>query len=210
MDVMLHGYRYSVYSWIARLALAAKGVEHGWTEVDPFSGEAQDGCLNPHPFNRVPSLTHGDFALYETSAITRYVDEAFDGPPLQPDDAERRARVAQVISIVDAYVYRPLVRGVFAHGVFVKRIGGEADADRYREGLAEAPRVLDALEALAGEALMADGDPTLADIHLAPMISYFAEDEEGRALLRARGRLDAWFARASAHSAFRETRPALP
>ena len=28
MNVELHGYQYSVYSWIARLALAEKGVEY--------------------------------------------------------------------------------------------------------------------------------------------------------------------------------------
>ena len=37
-----------------------------------------------HPFDRVPIFQHGDFTLYETSAIATYVDEAFEGPALSP------------------------------------------------------------------------------------------------------------------------------
>src|SRR5262245_36287898 len=37
MAVELHGYQYSVYSWIARLALHEKGVAYSWVEIDPFA-----------------------------------------------------------------------------------------------------------------------------------------------------------------------------
>jgi hypothetical protein len=36
MAVELYGYQFSVYSWIARLALEEKGVDYHWIEVDPF------------------------------------------------------------------------------------------------------------------------------------------------------------------------------
>ena len=81
MAVELIGYRYSVYLRIARLVLAEKGVAFTQVEVNPFAG-APDWYLALHPFGRVPTLRHGDFVLYETSAISRYVDAAFDGPAL--------------------------------------------------------------------------------------------------------------------------------
>ena len=31
----------------------------------------------------MPTLVHDNFQIYETGAITRYVDEAFPGPSLQ-------------------------------------------------------------------------------------------------------------------------------
>jgi glutathione S-transferase len=37
MSVELYGYQYSVYSWIARLAIHEKGVEYNWVEINPFS-----------------------------------------------------------------------------------------------------------------------------------------------------------------------------
>lgn len=212
---LLHGHRFSVYAWIARFAFAAKGVAHDWREVDPFATDILADHLGLHPFGRVPALTHGDFALYETGAITCYVDEAFDGPPLQPAAARARARVAQVISIVDSYAYSVLVRQVFSDGAFARRTGETGDARAYREGLAAAPRILGALEALASDGAFRLGDGlTLADIHLAPMIAYFADPESPdgapAALLAKHERLSQWWGRTGAHPAFVASAPDLP
>jgi glutathione S-transferase len=46
-----------------------------------------------HRFGKIPAFEHAGFRLYETGAITRYVDEAFPGPRLQPDDPRDRARM---------------------------------------------------------------------------------------------------------------------
>ena len=87
MALILHGYRYSVYVRIARLALVEKGVAYDQVEINPFAAEIPGSYLALHPFGRVPTLVQGDFVLYETAAITRYVDRAFEGPVLQPEDA---------------------------------------------------------------------------------------------------------------------------
>ena len=84
MPLVLHGYRYSVYVRIVRLALAEKGVAYERVEVNPFAPDVPAAYLALHPFGRVPTLVHDDFALYETGAITRYLDRAFAGPALQP------------------------------------------------------------------------------------------------------------------------------
>ena len=60
--------------------------------------------LSRQPFNKVPAFEHDGNMLYETAAIERYVDEAFDGPSLQPSGALARARMTQVIGIADCYV----------------------------------------------------------------------------------------------------------
>lgn len=114
MATELHGYQYSVYSWIARLALHEKGVAYDWIEVNPFAEGIPASYLAMHPFKRVPALAHAGFVLYETGAITRYVDEAFEGPKLQPVEPRERARCNQIMSIVDSYAYWPLVRQVFS------------------------------------------------------------------------------------------------
>lgn len=211
MTVALHGYRYSVYAWIARFALHEKGVDYDWVEVNPFADDMPAAYLDLHPFRRVPTLVDDGFVLYETVAITRYLDDKFDGPPLRPAVAEARARVDQILSIVDSYVYWPLVRQVFSHGVFAARTGGTADRSEYHRGLAAAPRVLDALDRLAAGGGFLVGDTlTLADIHLAPMLSYFSTDDGGMALLRQRARLNTWWSAVSTRPAFLDTMPQLP
>ncbi|MEM7522223.1 MAG: glutathione S-transferase family protein [Pseudomonadota bacterium] len=208
MAVTLYGYEHSVYAWIARFALTAKGVPHEWEEVDPFAEVIPADYLARQPFGRVPTLVHGGFTLYETGAITRYIDAAFHGPDLRPSAPKARARVDQAMSIVDAYVYQPLVRQVFANGPMATHLDREGDEDAFKLGLAAAPRVLDALEALAGDgSYLVGGDLSLADIQLAPMIAYFTAAEEGAALIAKRERLDRWWRRASGERALAATAP---
>ncbi|GAB5508465.1 MAG: glutathione S-transferase family protein [Rhizobiaceae bacterium] len=99
----LFGADYSVYVRIARLALSEKGIDYDHIPVDIFDRDnVPDWYLERHPFKRIPAFQHGELRLFETSAITRYVDEAFDGPALQPVDAAARAAMNQTISLLDA------------------------------------------------------------------------------------------------------------
>src|SRR5581483_11367164 len=148
MSLVLHGYRYSVYVRIARLALAEKGVAYDRVEVNPFAPDVPASYLALHPFGRVPTLVHDGFTLYETGAITRYIDRAFPGPALQPTDPKALARMDQVIGIVDAYAYWPLVRQVFSHRVFRPRSGQPGDEAEIARGLQASAKVLAALEPL--------------------------------------------------------------
>lgn len=211
MAIELHGYQYSVYSWIARLALHEKGKAFDWIEVNPFAEDVPASYLAIHPFERVPALIHDGFVVYETGAITRYVDEAFEGPRLQPEQPRERGRCNQIISIVDSYAYWPLVRQVFSHGVFRPMMKLQADEKEFQRGLEVAPRILSALEDAAGEGrYLCGNDISLADIHLAPMIGYFARAPEGKDLLQKQLRLSAWWADFSKRDAFVATSPRLP
>lgn len=164
-----------------------------------------------HPFKRVPALMHAGFVLYETGAITRYVDEAFEGPKLQPVEPRERARCNQIMSIVDSYAYWPLVRQVFSHGVFRPRMSRPVDENEFQSGLEAAPRVLAALESIAGEGPWLCGNQlSLADIYLAPMVGYFVLADEGRALLQRYPRLGEWWSELHNRSAFVATTPRLP
>src|SRR4051794_24067433 len=102
--VTLHGPAYSTYARTARLVLEEKGVPYELREVDLLAGATQQPAyLELQPFAKVPAFEHDGFRLYETAAIARYVDEAFPGPRLQPSDAKRRARMTQIIAIIDSY-----------------------------------------------------------------------------------------------------------
>lgn len=191
MNIILHGYRYSVYSRIARMVLHAKGLTAEWAEIDPF-GPLPDDYLALHPFGKVPALEHGDFAIYETGAICRYLDEAFDGPKLQPKGPIRRARMAQVIEVADNYGYDPLVRQVYTHAVFSPAKGYEVEHWRIHAGLDASRKVLAALDKLV--APQSAQTPTLGDLHLAGMIDAFAAAREGAELLAEYQVLSRWWA----------------
>ncbi|WP_300010007.1 glutathione S-transferase family protein [uncultured Roseobacter sp.] len=205
-DLTLYGHRPSVYTRVARLVLAEKGLNYDYREVDPFDPDAKAEQRTPHPFTRVPLLEHDGFKVYETVAIARYLDAAFPTPPLTPDAPRAVARMAQVISVVDAYGYWPLVRQVFSQGVFRPADGLETDKTEFAAGLAAAEGVLEALETVALEGYILTGDaPTLADCHLAPMIAAFAAAPEGRAALSRRPVLSKWWSKWATRSSMRQT-----
>jgi glutathione S-transferase len=210
VTVDLYGYRYSVYSWIARAVLHQKGCDYGWVEINPF-GDVPSSYLAVHPFARVPALRHGAITIFETVAITRYIDEAFSGPALQPDTPLHRARLQQIIAAADSYAYWPLVRQVFSHGVFRPALALDADAAELRRGLDASPRVLSAFEQLiSGDTFLVPGDMTLADLHLAPMLIYFAMVPAGANAVSACPKLSRWLELMRTQAALSETRPILP
>ena len=208
MSRVLHGDRPSVYVRVARLTLAEKGVAYNQVEVNPFAGDLAGDYLALQPFNRVPTLVHDGFVLYETGAITRYIDRAFDGPPLQPADPRALARMDQIIGIVDSYAYWPLVRQVYVNAVGLPRRGQTGDPREIASGLAAAAKVLAALEGLTADAAFLVGPaPSLADLHLLPMIAYFGEAADGAALLARHPRLQNWFTRIKTRPSFAATDP---
>ncbi len=92
------------------MTLAEKGVDHELVPVDVFAeGGPPKWYLAFHPFGRIPAFEHDGFRLYETGAITRYVDEAFNGPALQPRDPRSRATMNQIIGLLDAYADRSMI-----------------------------------------------------------------------------------------------------
>ena len=86
-----------------------------------------------------------------------------------------------------------------------------ADENEVQRGLDAAPRVLAALEKVAGQGqYLCGNDLSLADIHLAPMMSYFVLAPEGGALLQEHTRLSDWWSALSQRAAFTATMPRLP
>ncbi|KPD13912.1 glutathione S-transferase family protein [Phaeobacter sp. 11ANDIMAR09] len=210
-SVILRGYRYSVYNRIARVVLHEKGVAYKTEEIDPFAANVPEGYLRRHPFGRVPVLSHGEFDVFETSSISQYVNAAFEGPKLMPAEAKAVARVTQVVSIVDSYGYRTMVRQVFAHRVFRPAIGEVADEAEVSAGIDASHTVLGALNNIAKEGRVLDGQSfTVADCHLAPVIAYFVQAREGAGALKAHKRLADWWATVSQRESLQTTEPGLP
>ncbi|MEM7237524.1 MAG: glutathione S-transferase family protein [Pseudomonadota bacterium] len=176
----------------------------------PFDCPDDAPFLQLNPFCRVPVLEHEGSVLYEISATTQYIDERFAGPRLMPADAIERARMCQIICLVDSDAYWPLVRQVFVQSFRQPRTGSLPDQSALDQGRAAAERVLGAFEILAvGKIWLVALRPGLADFHLAPMMSNFAEVEAGRAMLARHRRLSAWWSSITKTASFLAGQPDL-
>ncbi|MCP4766811.1 MAG: glutathione S-transferase family protein [Gammaproteobacteria bacterium] len=206
-DLKLLGLRVSVYTRIVRLALAEKNIPYQFDEVDIFadSGPPAD-YLALNPFGTIPSLRHGEFVLYETAAINRYLDEVFPPVLLQPSVPAVRARMNQILGVLDNYGYRPMVWDVYVQRSVVPAGGGEADEDLIAAALPGLRQVLQQLDEWRAEQRFLAGDTiTLADLHAYPMLHYFIETPEGVEMLDSFPRLQQWFQEMQARDSVRTT-----
>lgn len=205
MPVTVHGFGFSTYTRSALLVLAEKGVPYVLVPArlrDP----AYAGL---HPWLKMPVLDHDGFVLYEAAAVLRYVDEAFDGPALQPDDVRARARMTQWISAFNDYVAPNAVRGVLIPRFVLAPRGTPVDdaAIARKAGLAH-----DALgrfeAALAESPYLAGPAPTLADWLLLPVLAADPALPAGEHYAEGHPRLADWTRRMQARPSWTATSPA--
>jgi glutathione S-transferase len=208
VEPIVFGARYSVYTRIVRLALAEKGVAYRLEEIDVFApGGPPTAYLERQPFGRIPAFELDGFRLYEAGAISRYVDEAFAGPALQPSNARSRARVNQIISVCDSYGFRTLVWDIFVERVRATAQGRTSDEARIAAAVPRARVCLGVLDAaLVDGAHLAGAALSLADLHAYPMIALFRLADEGARLLADVPAVERWRATMAARPSAQTTR----
>ena len=191
----LVGFKHSVYTWIVRLALRELRLEADYVETNPFEEPPDETLARYTPFRRVPVFLHGKLRLTETAAILRYLDATWGQHRFEPSDPAGLAQMAQVAGLVDADVYPLLVRKVFSQGYYLPRVAGlQGDPALIAEGLDASHSVLKVLDQIASEGRVLNGNVvTLADLHLAPMMSYAMRVPEVAPLLEAYPAVAHWW-----------------
>jgi glutathione S-transferase len=150
------------------MTLAETGTAHDFVLVDFAKGEhKQPAHLARQPFGQVPTLQDGDFELYESRAMCRYINDKAGGN-LVPRDLRDRARMEQWISVETSNFTGPVMKFVFHH-IFKREQTPEALATAATQ-LDTALGVMD--KQLAGQPFIAGGSFTIADICFMPYIEY--------------------------------------
>lgn len=200
--IIFHSQFPSVYLWTASLIASEKGVS--WSRADIEVGSARHRRL--HPFAKSPVMQHGAVILYETLAIAHYLDRAFEGPALQPDDALGQAEVLRWVSLVNAFMFPAMTNGLAKERLLTPMQGGVCDevliaasAGQLRDQLAVITR------ALRRHDYLADKNLTLADCFLFPHLHLASMTPEGQAALSDAKLVDQWLARMRARVSFAAT-----
>lgn len=207
-DIIIYGDPRSSYVRTARMACEEKGVAYDLEPVAP--GSETIGAL--HPFGKIPAMRHGDFVLYETTAICRYVDGAFPGPALQPADIRDRAVMEQWISAVNDYFYGVMIRDCVLQYVFPRGEDGQPDRAVIDPALEKSREYLAILDrALEGRDWVAGGDrPSIADLLIAPIMFYLHQLPEGSGLFAPFANLGRVGGLMTARPSFTGTKPPMP
>lgn len=160
-----------------------------------------------HPFGRVPVLEHGDFRLYETQAILRYLDRILPDPALIPAGPKRAAVMDQVIGIGDWYLFQGVTAVIGFERIVKPRVfGGATDQARIEGAMPQAHLAFETLSGILGkQPFLAGPDFTLADLMIGPQLAFLTMTPEWPLLTEGRPNLLDWMARVSARPSFAAT-----
>ncbi|MDX1374903.1 MAG: SRPBCC domain-containing protein [Burkholderiales bacterium] len=204
-NVALLGDPRSTYTRTARMGLAEKGVRYALATAGPKAAEV----VAINPFERIPVFRDGDLQLFETSAILRYLEEAFPGPSLLPGNIRDRARCEQWVSAINAYCYDAMVRRYVLQYVFPKGPQGLPDRGVIDVALPQIARQLAIFDAAYGDRnQLAGANVSMADLFLAPILAYVCAMPEGSELMRAAPNVARAHAAMRERASFKDTEPA--
>src|SRR5215475_1430995 len=193
----IHGVPPSTFTWTARLACHEKGIDYELVPTMP----GQVAPLNP--FHKIPAITHGDLVLYETPAIVRYLDRTFAGPKLWPEDSIGIARCDQWVSAVCDSLVNSAMRYMAARFGFLP-----VPAEMQQKYLDKTRDVVPVFDRQLGQSRYLAGDaPTAADLFLAPVLSYFPDVPELRAIGEAAPNCARWLREMAARPSVKATEP---
>jgi glutathione S-transferase len=108
--LILYSIPHSLYCCKTRVLLRAKGLE--WQERAPPGGSTSPEYRALFPFGNLPDLIDGDFALSDSEAIAKYIEETRALPALLPQGVQARARVREKSRFHDTRL-EPALRGLF-------------------------------------------------------------------------------------------------
>ena len=198
----LCGFPISNYYNKVHIALLEKGVPH---EVEADCRPSQkDEFLARSPMGKVPFVElDGGVRLAESSAICEYLEEAYPHKPLLPRDPLARAKVRELLTVLELHV-ELVVRRLYGEAFF----GGRA-SDGLKEATAkDLAKGLRALKGLARfDPYIAGAELTLADcaafVHL-PLVTLTTKIIYGRDLLEDMAQVKPYLKMLGERPAFRQ------
>ena len=104
--IKLYGISMSNYTNMVKTALLEKGLE--FEQVDTMPGD--ESLLAKSPMGKVPAIEVDGKFICETPVILDYLDDIQPDPPLYPSDAMEKAKVKELMRVVELYVELALRR----------------------------------------------------------------------------------------------------
>ena len=165
-----------------------------------FGGTDTSDYLAMNPNGRIPTIRDGDFVLWESNAIVRYLCRRYDkGNILLPDTEEGYALADQWMDWHKTTLYPPYIDLVWA---LVRTEPAVRDRGRIAGLLAATEAALAVLEERLAQSSHVAGDRlTMADIPLGALVHRHLNLELERTPLP---RIDAWYRRLAERPAFAE------
>lgn len=205
-EIVVHGVPGSPYCRAVLIALEEKPLPYRLAPMAPGAAKTEPH-LSPHPFGRVPAIEHGDFTLYETQAILRYLDRLHPAPALSPLGLRELASMDRLLNVCDWYLMQGVNNVIGFHRIVAPRLLGLApDEAAIAAAMPRAHLVMGVLaDALGGQPFLTGDGVTLADILIGAHLDFLSATPEWAALTADRPAMVAWLDRLRARPSFAAT-----
>ncbi|KAH7383404.1 thioredoxin-like protein [Cadophora sp. MPI-SDFR-AT-0126] len=216
MALKLYGTITSACTQRVILVLRELGVEYDFIPVALMKGEHKDPkyTQDVHPFGRIPTLKDGEFQLFESRAICRYLVSKFGGTSIlnsvNKADPVQIGTLEQAISIEYSY-FDPQIKALCYENLWKGFSGkGAASPDEVEKAKDILTTCLDFYEALLGKQNNLTGDEFgLVDVYVMPWIPWFHAlnmDDQ----ISGRPKFESWWKRVTARPSWQYIQESLP
>ena len=195
MSITFYGTPKSTYVRTVRLLLAEANIDYDLKDIDIFNGDNKtDEYLAKHPFGKVPTVEIDGNTIYETTAITHYINQKLANGIFAPPDVLLQARMYQIISIVDNYLYPSAIGTIVIQNLIVPSQGGETDKDAVQKAIAPTQKALGAIEDLfVGSPFLVGSLVSIADFYLIPIFVYLEQTPQFSEVTANTPKLKGWW-----------------
>ena len=165
-----------------------------------FGGTSEEEYLARNPTGLVPTITEGDFALWESNAIVRYLSAKHGEGTLWPEDPAERALADKWMDFQLGTLW-PAFKGTLLG--LIRTPPEQRDPAKIEASVRETAEVLTILDAhLEGHEFVAGRSLTMGDISLGSSVYRWLELDIQRPDLPA---IEAWHARLEGRPAYQKT-----
>ncbi len=152
-------------------ALLEAGADYQHDPIDYRKGEAKtDAFTAINPGAKIPALTDGDVAMFESLAMNLYIAQTYGKGSLWPDDSAGQALCLQWTLFAATELEPPSVSRLME---FIFKAEPDRDQIKIDAAAEQAKRPIDTLEAtLAARKFLAGDAFTIADLNVACVADY--------------------------------------
>lgn len=165
--IKLYGFDLSFPTNKVKFALNLCNIEYEYITLNPWDGEHKSKeHIKRHPAGKVPVIEDGDFTLFESNAIIRYLCQKENNTNYYPNEIKSQALVNQWLDFAASHIGTNVGKVLF-NRYFADKIGIEVDTRSMEEGHQFLTNHLPILEEqLTKNAYIAGKIMTIADIAL--------------------------------------------
>ncbi len=132
--------------------------------------------------------------LYETTAITDYLNTVLASNKFSPSTPLLQARMRQIMAIIDSYLYSPVIMSIVLQRLIVPTQGGETAEDKVKDAVAPAQTALLAIESLTdGSPYLLGSEMSIADFYLMSIFIYLQQTPEFDVITAQTPKLRTWW-----------------